>query len=177
MDAVRDEIAAFSDLLMRKMLDDCQAAVSVLRRAVPGGVPLGVLGHSLGGIVALFLGALDTRLDFTCASGAAGSYRHKLARHIGLEMTLVIPGFASRFDIDDVMRCVAPRRLFVVSPDGDFASEDASALVEAVRPAFRGAGGDERLVHLRVPGGHALDEQRFDAMVDWTVFCCGRAVS
>jgi dienelactone hydrolase len=157
------------DLLMRKMLLDAHSALSVLRRLEPDGVALGVLGHSMGGAVALFLGALDTRIAFTCASGAVGSYRRRLARGVGLEMAMVIPGFASRFDLDDVMRCIAPRRLFVVSADDDIASEDASALVDEVRPAFQHVDGAERLTHLRVHGGHALDRRRFDAIVDWVV--------
>ena len=63
----------------------------------------------MGGNTALFLGALDPLVDFVCASGAPGSYRRKLARGIGLEMALIIPGFASRFDMDDCQRCIAPR--------------------------------------------------------------------
>src|SRR5262249_39546395 len=99
------------DLLIRKMLSDLQAAISVLWQVLPAGSSIGVVGHSMGGAVALFLGALDTRINFTCSSGAVGSYRRKLARGIGLDMALVIPGFASHLDIDDVMRCIAPRQL------------------------------------------------------------------
>src|SRR6266850_856577 len=121
------------ELLIRKMLQDGEAAISVLRRFSRDGAPVGVIGHSMGGGVALFLGALDTRIEFTCASGAVGSYRRRLARGIGLEMALVIPGCASVFDFDDLIRCVAPGRLFVVSADGDLATEDASDLVENVR--------------------------------------------
>jgi dienelactone hydrolase len=160
------------DLLMRKMLQDAQAAVSVLRRNSPDGLPVGVVGHSMGGGVALFLGALDTRIEFTCSSGAIGSYRQRLASGVGLEMAMVIPGFASRFDLDDVMRCIAPRRLFVVSAEGDPACDDASELIEAVRPAFQQPDGSETLTHLRVRGGHALDQPRFDAIVNWVVSQC-----
>ena len=155
------------DLLMRKMLQDCQAGLAVLQRSVPAGAPVGVIGHSMGGSVALFLGALDSRVAFVCSSGAVGSYRERLARGIGLEMALVIPGFASRFDIDDVMRCVAPRGLFVVSGEEDNATRDASNIVTAVQSQWASAGARRRLSHLRVPGGHALDPQRFNAMVEW----------
>ena len=119
------------DLLMRTMLLDCEAGLAVLRQCVPASVSIGVLGHSMGGNTALFLGALDPLVDFVCASGALGSYRRKLARGIGLEMALIIPGFASRFDMDDVLRCIAPRPCLIVSATEDFATEDASDIVEA----------------------------------------------
>jgi dienelactone hydrolase len=163
------------DLLMRKMLTDWQAAVSVLRAALPSGTPLGVMGHSMGGGVALFLAALDTRLGFTCSSGALGSYRRRLARGIGLEMALIIPGFASQFDVDDLLRCIAPRPLFVVSADGDLACDDATELVLQVHRLFHAPNGEQRLRHLRSAGGHALDHPRFDAIVDWVVAQCGAA--
>lgn len=126
----------------------------------------------MGGGAALFLGALDPRAEFTCSSGAVGSYREKLARGIGLDMALVIPGFANQFDIDDLMRCVAPRPLFVVSADSDPASDDATDLVQSVRSAFQGPDGQQGLQHLRVAGGHALDRQRYDAIVQWVLTQC-----
>jgi dienelactone hydrolase len=163
------------DLLMRKMLQDAQAGVAVLQRSLPDGAPVGVVGHSMGGGVALFLGALDTRIAFVCASGAACSYRERLARGLGLEMALVIPGFASRFDLDDVMRCVAPRGLFIVSADDDPATVDAAALVTSVQSQWASVGARRRLSYLRVSGGHALDRQRFDAIVDRVRSECGDA--
>src|SRR5262245_11768910 len=57
------------DLLIRKMLSDCMAAISVLQ-SINAERPVGAIGHSLGGGLALFLAALDTRVAFTCSSGA-----------------------------------------------------------------------------------------------------------
>jgi dienelactone hydrolase len=154
------------ELLMRKSLADAMAAISVLRGF---GASIGAVGHSMGGVLTLFLAAVDERVAFACASGAACSYRHKLAHGTGLEMSLVIPGFARAFDLDDLLRCVAPRRLFVVSSDEDPYSADAVELVRDAKPAFE-AGGELR--HLRVPGPHALDRARFDAIVDWLAAGC-----
>jgi hypothetical protein len=80
------------DLLIRKVLEDCADGLSVLQ-ICSGSPRLGVIGHSFGGITALFLAALDTRVAFACTSGAVGSLRQKLASGTGLEMSLVIPGF------------------------------------------------------------------------------------
>lgn len=157
------------DLLMRKMLLDCQAGLEVLRTSVSSEAPIGVIGHSMGGNTALFLGALDTRIQFVCSSGAVSSYRRRLAQGIGLEMALVIPGFATRFDFDDILRCIAPRACLVVSADDDFATEDVSDLVAKVRDEWNDSTAKCGLTHLCVSGGHALDERRFNSIVDWSV--------
>jgi hypothetical protein len=79
----------------------------------------------MGGSTVLFHAPLDGRIAFACASGAAGTYRHLMAHQAGIEMSRAIPGFAARFDIDDLVRCMAPRPLLLVSADGDSYSMDA----------------------------------------------------
>lgn len=154
--------------LMSKVLEDVAEAVTVVQK-LANTQRVGVAGHSYGGNVALFAAALDTRIRFACSSGAACSYRHKLEHGTGLEMALVIPGFAERFDFDDLMQCVAPRKLFVVSSEGDPYAADASALVTRAAPAFQAARAEGNLLHLRTGHGHALDAQRFSAIVDFLV--------
>jgi dienelactone hydrolase len=153
-------------LLMRKLLQDVAAATTALANHT-GSPRVGILGHSYGGNIALFAAALDTRLAFACCSGSICSFRHKLAHGTALEMALVIPGFAGRFDFDDLMRCVAPRPLFVVSADRDVYSADAGELVTLAASAFAAAGAPQHLEHLAVQGAHPLDARRFAAIVDW----------
>lgn len=152
------------ELLITKVLMDVASAVTVVQDLL-GTDRVGVTGHSSGGNVALFAAALDPRVAFACSSGAACSFRHKLGNGTGLEMALVVPGFAARFDLDDLIRCVAPRNLLVVSSDGDPFAADAAALVESARPAFSEFGGD--LQHFHHGHGHALDDARFGAIVEW----------
>jgi hypothetical protein len=90
-------------------------------------------------------------------------------------MSLIIPGLALQFDVDDLIRCVAPRRLLVVSADDDPASADAEDLVQAARPAFETADGAGHLRHLRARGTHALDRARSDAIVAWMLEQAARA--
>jgi hypothetical protein len=130
---------------------------------------MGVIGHSFGGNVALFLAALDARVAYACASGAIGSYRQKMAAGTALEGALIIPGFAGQYDLDDLLRCVSPRKLLVVSSDDDPLSSDAEELVQKARPAFELQGCTGHLQHLRTDGPHALDHSRFKAIVEWTV--------
>jgi dienelactone hydrolase len=156
------------ELLMSKLLSDVASAVSALQVLVPT-ESIGIVGHSLGGNLALFSAALDTRLSFAVTSGAVCSYRHKLAHDTALEMALVIPGFASRFDLDDLVRCVAPRKMLVVSSDDDPLSADATDVVTSARSTFVELGAADHLTHFRARGGHALHRSRFDAVVDWVV--------
>jgi dienelactone hydrolase len=154
--------------LMQKVLHDAMVAVSALlaRPAVSDG-RVGALGHSYGGNTTLFLMAVDERVQFGCASGALASYRRKIAEGTGIEMAEVIPGFATRFDIENVLAAIAPRPFFVVSGTEDKYAADADELVAHARPAFRSSGASAALSHLQVTGGHGLDAQRFAAIVHW----------
>jgi dienelactone hydrolase len=157
------------DSLINKLLVDAAVGLSVLQRANDvEPTRVGVAGHSHGGHVALFLAALDVRVSFACVSGATCSYRYKLANGLGLDMALVIPGFARQFDLADLIRCTAPRKMFVVSSDDDPSASDADDLVRDAASAFVAAGRPGHLQHLRVPGPHSMDGRRFDAIVDWT---------
>jgi dienelactone hydrolase len=154
--------------LMQKVLRDAMAAVSALLvRPDVNQDAVGALGHSYGGNTTLFLMAVDERVRFGCASGALGSYRQRIAAGPGIEMAEVIPGFAARFDLEDVLAAIAPRRFFAVSGTDDKYAADAEELVALARPAFHAAGRPMALPQVRVPGGHALDAERFETIVTW----------
>jgi dienelactone hydrolase len=156
------------DTLMRKVLEDAMVAVSALAaRPDVNAVRIGALGHSYGGNTTLFLMAVDERVRFGCASGALGSYRRKIADGIGIEMAEVIPDFANRFDMQDLLIAIAPRPLLVVSATDDEYSADAEALVDLGKDAYVSATGAPTLSFLRVAGGHALDAERYKAIVNW----------
>jgi len=162
------------DTLMRKVLDDSARGISLLcEHPLIDSERIGMMGHSYGGNTVLFHAALDERIRFACSSGAACTYRHKLAQQYGIEMAEVIPGFAARFDIQDLVMCIAPRRVLVVSATDDAASQDADAIVTAARPAWAALGAAERLEHARYHGTHAITQERFDAIVDWLAACAG----
>lgn len=160
------------DLLIRKILKDSAAAISVLQ-SLTGSQHIGVVGHSFGGSTALFLAALDTRVSFCCASGSVCSYRRKLADHTALEMSLIIPGVIAQFDFEELVCCVAPRRIFVVSSEDDPLSADAEDVFCGAMVEFERLNCPTHIEHLRTPGGHALDHRRFDAIVDWLTVQAG----
>jgi Prolyl oligopeptidase family len=145
-------MAAVSALIDRPDVDDDAVAA---------------LGHSYGGNTVLFLTAVDERVRFGCASGALASYRRKVADGTGIEMAEVIPGFTTRFDMEHVLAAIAPRPFLIVSATEDRYSADAAELVGLTLPAFSAPERPPTLAHLRVPGGHALDAGRFEAILHW----------
>lgn len=155
------------ETLLAKVVRDTCSAVDVLQSVVPVGQPIGVVGHSYGGIVALFAAALDERLGFCVSSGAVCSYEYKLANAIALEMSLIVPGVVGRFDFDSVLAALAPRPALIVSSNNDPFSADAEDVVAKAMPAYRSVDASDRLSSLRSGDGHALDETRFNAIVEW----------
>lgn len=128
---------AQGDTLIRKVLDDAALGISLLRQHLSV-VPeqIGTLGHSYGGNTVLFHAALDERIQFACSSGAACSYQYKFQNEIGLEMALVIPGFASRWDIHQLIQCIVSRHLLILSADQDPYAQDADEVFDMVLAEF-----------------------------------------
>ena len=150
------------DLLMRKCLDDAQRALSVLLQA--SGVDerlVGVAGHSYGGYTALYHAAIDARCRFACVSGAVCSFETRRREGTGITLFEVVPGLARQIDTHDVLSAIGPRPAMVVSGSGDKYSRDADQVVAKVAGDF--------ITELRVDRGHALDQERFDAIVEWIV--------
>lgn len=160
------------DTLMRTVLRDSAQAISLLR-----GHPLldpervGIMGNSYGGNTVLFHGALDERIRFACSSGAACTYEYRMAHQIGIEMASVIPGFAARFDLPDLVSCFAPRPVLLVSATEDNFSMDAGRIVREAQAACKRMDIQQRIEHLRYGGGHQLTQERFDDIVDWLAVC------
>ena len=156
-------------LLMTTVLGDAAAALSALagHDRVDAGA-IGVLGHSYGGNTVLFQAALDERARFACASGAACTYRRRMADRTGIELAQIVPGILRVADIDDVVGLIAPRPLLLVSAPGDPYSADADEIVRAVARRFPPGA----LRHARFAGGHALTKKRFELIVDWVAATC-----
>lgn len=147
------------DVLMRKCLDDAQRAVSVLLEATGLDDRVGVAGHSYGGYTALYHAAVDARCRFACISGAVCSFGTRRSEATGITLFEAVPGLARQLDTHDVLAAIGPRPTLVVSGSGDKYSRDADQVVARVAGDF--------ITHVRVDRGHALDEERFNAIVAW----------
>jgi dienelactone hydrolase len=151
-------------LLMTTGLGDAGLALAaLLARDDVDRSRVGVLGHSYGGSTTLFQAALDERVRFACASGAACTYRRRMADGTGIELAQIVPGILDVADVDDLVRMIAPRPLLLVSAPADPYSADADAIAAAAAyPA---------LEHARFAGGHPLTAERFRTIVEWVANC------
>lgn len=150
------------DLLMRKCLDDAQRALTVLIDAAEVDAQrVGVAGHSYGGYTALYHAALDARCRFACVSGAVCSFATRRREDTGITLFETVPGLAREIDTHDVLSAIGPRPTLVVSGTEDKYSRDADQVVARVAGDF--------ITELRVDRGHALDQERFDAIVEWLI--------
>lgn len=150
------------DLLMRKCLDDAQRALNVLLQVT--GIDeerVGVAGHSFGGTTALYHAAIDPRCRFACTSGAVCSFETRLREGTGVLLFETVPGLARQLGHHDLLAAIGPRPVLVVSGTQDKYSRDADEVVARVAGDF--------ISELRVERGHALDQERFDAIVEWIV--------
>jgi len=160
------------DTLMHKVLSDSAQAISLLRaHSLIDPERVGILGHSYGGNTVLFHGALDERIRFACASGAACTYQYKMAHQLGIEMAEVIPGFFTHYDIPHLVTCFAPRRVLLVSATDDQLSQDADKIVNKSQEMCASVGVSTHIEHKRYEGGHALTQERVDAILHWITQC------
>lgn len=150
------------DSLMRKTLDDAQRALSVLLQvAEVDENRVGIAGHSYGGYTALYHAALDTRCKFACISGAVCSFETRRREGTGITLFETVPGLALDLDTHDVLAAIAPRPTLVVSGTEDKYSRDADAVVAKASGSH--------ITELRMARGHALEQERFEAIVEWVV--------
>ncbi len=159
------------DTLQRTVLSDAMAGISVLQGlnfVDPNRI--GTLGHSYGGNTVLFHMAVDKRISFGCASGSACTYKNRMVNNVGIEMASVISGFNEQYDIDDLVKCIAPRELLIVSADNDKYSKDADDVYQKAKSIYEYHNSKNKLQHKRYHGGHAMTEERFGYIVNW--FCC-----
>ena len=155
---------------MKKVINDAMSGITLLSH-LDGVNPkrIGTLGHSYGGNTVLFLSALDQRIAYSCASGSACTFENRIKNNVGIEMASVIPNFHGKYDIYDLVSCIAPRRLLIVSSDDDKCSKDASYIVEKASPIYEEYNALHNLKHKRYQGGHALTKERFDDIINWLV--------
>lgn len=158
------------EYLMKKVLEDAINGITLLANLeYVDNKRIGTLGHSYGGNTVLFLAAMDERIAFSCASGSACTFENRMMNNVGIEMASVIPNFHGKYDIDDLISCIAPRRLCIVSSEDDKYSKDAPYIIEKVSPIYSKFNALCNLHHKRYQGGHSLTKERFDDIIDWII--------
>jgi dienelactone hydrolase len=156
--------------LMKKVLEDANIGFNILKNhQMVDKNCIGVLGHSYGGNTVLFQTAINEEIKFACSSCAACTYKNKIECATGIEMAEVIPGFIEKYDIFDLVKCIAPRPILIVSATNDKYSKDADYIELQSKNAFEELGVAENLEHKKYNGGHALTKERFDYIIGWIV--------
>lgn len=96
---------------------------------------------------------------FRVAFRAAPSSRQRECT--GISLFEVVPYLANRIDRHGVLAAIGPRPIFVVSGTEDKYSRDTDQVVAKIAGNF--------ITELRVERGFALDQERFDAIVEWII--------
>jgi pimeloyl-ACP methyl ester carboxylesterase len=155
----------------------------VSRKDVDAG-KIGVIGHSLGGHNAIFVGAFDSRLkvvvtssgwtllDFYNIGPASQKYGGRLGpwaqdRYMPLLRTKYnLDPEKIPFDFDEVIATIAPRAFFSNSPlnDSNFDVKGVKKGIENISPVYRLLGASDHLQARYPESGHDFPEQvRFEA--------------
>ena len=154
--------------LMQKVVEDSSIGISILlqqQETIKNKV--GILGHSYGGNTVIFHSPFDTRINYTCSSGAVCSYKNKFEFRTGIEMAEVIPNFTTKYDIQDLLKLIAPRELLIVSSSLDIYSKDAKDIYLSITSSFEELKWNNSIDHQEFEGEHGLDKQRFDFIINW----------
>src|SRR5215472_359410 len=121
--------------------------VTCLPEADPSRV--GFIGHSYGGRMALWAPAWDQRIRASVSNCGCIPYRDSFARDAGFQADFVVPGFASAYDVEDVLAAARACRYLLIAGTDDRWSRGAADIAGEL--ASRGL--NHVTVRIR-PGGH-----------------------
>jgi dienelactone hydrolase len=153
--------------LQTKYLHDLTCAVDLLT-SLPSvnRERLGVIGHSLGGLQALWLAWYDARITTAVSSCGFGMLRTLVRDGINHGFATYVPGILNVCDLDVVAGAVAPRAFLLTAGESDhlFPIDGVRAIAEAARREYAEAGAPERFEAVLFPGGHSFpDEMKAEA--------------
>ncbi|AMM21452.1 hypothetical protein AX769_16575 [Frondihabitans sp. PAMC 28766] len=145
--------------LQAKHTSDLAVATSWLEDNVDG--PIGIMGHSLGGQVALFALVFDSRLTvgvISCGIGTLASFRERQIPH---NPAWFVPDLTRRGDIPAIAALMEDRRLFVSAGSDDpwFPIQGVHEVIDAFPPGvceFR-----------ETASGHQLTQETIQASIAW----------
>lgn len=156
--------------LLGERVADVSSVIDWLMAGDPG-APLDAaeiyaMGNSTGGEVALYTGALDTRLAGVIASGCIGYFRDNIGRRAACP-DAIVPGILEWMEADDIVALAAPRPVLAVSGVDDhiYPFAGVEAVIEEAANVYRELGAEGALAAAAGAGGH-----RFYPDVAWPRF-------
>lgn len=145
--------------LQTKYLHDLTCAVDLL--ASLAGVNrerLGVIGHSLGGLEALWLTWYDARITAAVSSCGFGLLSTLVRDGINHGFAMYVPGILEVCDLDALVGALAPRAFLLTAGETDplFPIDGVRDIVEKAQHQYMQAGVPERFGTIVFPSGHSF---------------------
>jgi hypothetical protein len=153
------EVYETGRLLMGERLWDLMRCVDYLK-SLPqvDAARIGCAGLSLGGEMAMWLGAMDERIAATVSAGFLTTMDHMEQNHC---LCWKFDGLRDLVDYADIYALTAPRPLQcqngLQEPESQFYVPLARQALEEIRPAYQDLGRPENLVLDVHPEGHVID--------------------
>jgi dienelactone hydrolase len=148
--------------LQTKYLHDLTCAVDVLT-SLPtvNQERLGVIGHSLGGLQALWLAWYDARIILAVSSCGFGLLRTLVRDGINHGFATYVPGLLNICDLDMVAAAVSPRAFLLTAGEDDplFPIDGVRTIVTAARHQYAEAEVPERFEAILFASGHSFPDE------------------
>jgi dienelactone hydrolase len=138
----------------RTLLADCLQEISLAidyASTLPEVDParVGFIGHSYGGRAAIWAPAWDARIRVSVSNCGCIPYRDSFARDAGFQAEFVVPGFAAKYDVEDVLAIAVQCDYLLLAAQDDVWSRGA----RAIQANLQQRGADHVRVQV-VPGHH-----------------------
>ena len=122
--------------LLADLLQEVSLAIDYatsLPQADPSRV--GFIGHSYGGRMAMWAPAWEQRIRASVSNCGCIPYRDSFARDAGFQADFVVPGFASAYDVEDVLAAARACRYLLIADADDVWSRGAADIAGELPPA------------------------------------------
>jgi hypothetical protein len=145
--------------LMGERLWDCMRCVDYLSSCFSvDSTRIGCAGLSLGGEMAMWLGAIDTRIKATVSSGFLTKMDQMEQNHC---MCWKFPGLRELVDYADIYSLIAPRMLLcqngMKEPPTDFTVDLAQKALKEIQVIYMNYRVPDNLMFVAHPEGHVVD--------------------